>query len=421
MSFATVLFRIATVAAIFILIDLYVFQGLKSAWRNVSYKQYLYMGYWLVSLGIIFLIFAAFILLPRNQGPTNSWVKILAGAFILLAIPKLVFTIFLLTEDIARMGIASWRYFSEMFNHQQASNTWHIPGRRKFISQVGLLVAAIPFGAVLHGIVAGRYNFKIKDIMLHFKNLPKAFDGFVITQLSDFHIGSFGNRSEVIKGVNMARNIGGDVILFTGDLVNNMAVEAEPWIDVLKTLKAPSGVYSTFGNHDYGDYVEWDSQEQKANNLKRLAEIHKESGMDLLCNEHRIIERDGQQIAIVGIENWGLPPFPQYGDLNKALAHLDPTLFKVLLSHDPSHWDHEAKKHPANIDLALAGHTHGMQFGIEIPGFKWSPVKFKYPKWAGLYQEGEKYLYVNRGFGFLGFPGRVGIWPEITKITLKCA
>jgi hypothetical protein len=285
--------------------------------------------------------------------------------------------------------------------------------------QTGVIIAAIPFMAIIDGIVRGRYNFKLRQIVLHFPDLPSAFDGFTITQLSDIHIGSFDDKEAVAKGIALANSAKSDVILFTGDLVNNVATEVEPMMEVLKKLSAPMGIYSTFGNHDYGDYIQWSSQEEKIANLQKLKEHHATIGMNLLCNQNVAIEKNGEKIYLVGVENWGLPPFPQYGDLNKAMKNIPQNSFKVLLSHDPSHWDAEAKNHADKIHLTLAGHTHGMQFGIDIPGFRWSLVKFKYPKWIDLYEEAGRYLYVNRGFGFLAFPGRVGVFPEITKITLK--
>jgi predicted MPP superfamily phosphohydrolase len=219
--------------------------------------------------------------------------------------------------------------------------------------------------------------------------------------------------------INMLKS---DIVVFTGDLVNNYASEFDQWVEVFNKIEAPLGKFSILGNHDYGEYVPWDTLEEKQQNLEKLINHHANMGFNLLLNQSHILERDGQKLVIAGVENYGLPPFPQYGDLDKALTNISKEDFTVLLSHDPSHWDEKVINHSKDISLTLSGHTHGMQFGIEIPGFiKWSPVKYKYPRWAGLYQVAEKFLYVNRGFGFIGFSGRVGIWPEITKITLRSA
>ncbi|MEY2830637.1 MAG: hypothetical protein RIQ33_2495 [Bacteroidota bacterium] len=415
---ANIVIRFSIIILVLALVDFYVFNGVRTLTRNLSYRSTIHWLYWVINLGTLLFVFYNF-LRARENGINQAMVRYSMGLMILIAVPKIVFSLFLLSDDIIRILQFLYHWITGFF--QSESKELFMPDRRKLLIQAGVLVASIPFAAIIHGIVSGRYNFKLREVTLKFKDLPKAFDGFTITQISDIHIGSFDNKEAVAKGIAMANSAKSDVIVFTGDLVNNVASEVEPFIDVLSKLSAPMGIYSTFGNHDYGDYVQWESKEAKANNLETLKQHHATIGMKLLCNEHVTFERNGEKIHIVGIENWGLPPFPQYGNLNKALGNLPNDSFKVLLSHDPSHWDAEAKKHPSHIHLALAGHTHGMQFGIEIPGFKWSPVKFKYPKWADAYEENGKYLYVNRGFGYLAFPGRVGIWPEITKITLKKA
>lgn len=252
------------------------------------------------------------------------------------------------------------------------------------------------------------------------KDLPEVFDGFTITQISDIHSGSFDNEKAVKRGIDLINAQGSDLFVFTGDLVNNQASEIEPWIDVFKVINAEYGKFSILGNHDYGDYIQWNSPEEKAKNLAQLKINHQKLGFKLLLDEHVKIEKDGEAITLLGVENWGLG-FGQRGNLNKALEGIDNNSVKILLSHDPSHWDAEIKKRPEHIHLTLSGHTHGMQFGIELFGWKWSPVKYRYKNWAGLFEEAGRYLYVNRGFGFLGFSGRVGIWPEITVIKLKKA
>lgn len=281
-----------------------------------------------------------------------------------------------------------------------------------------MVVASIPFASMLYGITFGKYNYKVKKVTLKFPNLDPAFDGYKIIQISDIHAGSFDSIENVSLGIEKINEEHPDLVVFTGDLVNDQAEEIDDYIDVFRQIKSKDGIYSITGNHDYGLYREWSSPQAQEENFKRLIQKHGELGFDILMNEHRKIKRGDAHFNLVGIENWGLPPFPQKGDLNRALEGTDDQ-FTLLLSHDPSHWDAETIKHPKQIDLTLAGHTHGMQFGIEIPGIRWSPVKYKYPRWAGLYQEGNKFLYVNRGFGFLGLPGRIGIWPEITVIELK--
>jgi predicted MPP superfamily phosphohydrolase len=254
---------------------------------------------------------------------------------------------------------------------------------------------------------------------LYFKDLPSEFDGFTITQLSDIHAGSFSSKRGVEKGVAMVNKQKSDLLLFTGDLVNNQASEMDPWLETFAKLKASFGKFSVLGNHDYGDYMKWDNKQVKSANLDRLKEVHEEIGFDLLLDEAVRIKKDGQSLALIGVQNWGKGGFHKYGDLKKATENIADDEFKILMSHDPSHWEAKTLQHTKHIDLTLAGHTHGMQFGIELFGFQWSPVKYMYPQWAGIYKQQDRYLYVNRGFGFLGFKGRIGIWPEIAVITLK--
>lgn len=292
--------------------------------------------------------------------------------------------------------------------------------RSVFLKRMALILGATALGGFLYGIT-NRYNYKVRRLKLSFNNLPDAFRGTKIVQISDIHSGSFDNHEAVAHGAKLVMNENPDIIFFTGDLVNNKADEIQPYTNIFSGLKAPMGVYSTLGNHDYGDYVHWPSEEAKTKNLEWLKQTHANMGWKLMMNEHVILERGNDKIAIVGIENWGAKAgFPKYGDMKKAYAGLKEkdVPFQLLLSHDPSHWDAQVLKEYPDIDLTLSGHTHGMQFGIEIPGFKWSPVKYVYKNWAGLYKQGKQHLYVNRGFGFLGYPGRLGIMPEITVIEL---
>jgi predicted MPP superfamily phosphohydrolase len=342
-----------------------------------------------------------------------KYLSLLVGTTILIAVPKMVIMAPLIMEDIIRLGQFTFRALT--------TQPTIMPERRTFISQLALGIAAIPLIGIIDGIWKGRYRYRVISHTLEFDDLPDAFDGFTIAQISDIHSGSFDNVEKVSYGVDMVTQLGADVVMFTGDLVNNTASEAEEWISTFQKLSGKNGVFSILGNHDYGDYWKFPSAKDKVDNLNRLKEIHEEMGMDLLLNDSRYFEREGQRIYLAGVENWGLPPFPQYGDLDQALSGIPEDAFTVLLSHDPSHFDAQVKQHNKKVHLTLSGHTHGMQFGIEIPGWiKWSPVKFKYPKWAGLYPEPDgQVLHVNRGFGFLAFPGRVGMWPEITQITLK--
>ena len=294
-----------------------------------------------------------------------------------------------------------------------------IPGRRKFIRNSGLTIAAIPFASMLYGITKGKYNFKINKVSLEFKNLPKSFHGFKIVQISDIHSGSFDSKQAIIEGIDLVNRQDADIILFTGDLVNNDSREIQPFINDFKKLNAKNGIFSVLGNHDYGDYKKWNSTLEKKENMDLLYEYQDKMNFQLLNNQNKIISKNGEKIAIIGVENWGNPPFPQRGDLDEAIKGLKNEQFKILMSHDPTHWAKKVLPHKTNFDLTLSGHTHGMQFGIEIPGFKWSPIEYIYPQWADLYKKAGQYLYVNRGFGFLGFPGRAGIMPEITVIELK--
>lgn len=407
-----------------ILIDLYSFKGLRLLLRNVNYeyvKYVIYFIYWTIPVIVISSLLYFRAIQPFEREPIifrNFF--LLAGFFILFYIPKLIFIVFHLTDDIVHLTKWLIAKISSTPNGIVNGESAGI-SRSRFISQLGLLVAAIPFTTILYGMSKGRFNFRIEREKLTFNNLPESFNGLNIVHISDIHIGSFlGHEEQVKKAIELINNQNPDLILFTGDLVNNFYEELNGWIPVFSKLKAKYGKFSILGNHDYGDYFEWTNNKEKEENLNNLKAAHKEMGFRLLLNETEEIEINNEKISLIGIENWGLPPFPQYGNLNLAMNSNDNSQFKILLSHDPSHWDAEVID-KTNIDLTLSGHTHGMQFGIEIGNIKWSPVKYKYPRWAGLYQEKDQYLYVNRGFGYIGFPGRVGMPPEITVIELKKA
>ncbi|MBK5270644.1 MAG: metallophosphoesterase, partial [Bacteroidia bacterium] len=339
---------------------------------------------------------------------------LIAGLFF----AKLIASVFFLIDDIRR-GI-QWIAGKLFFSNTEGEAMQQGDGitRSAFLSWIGMLAGGSLFGSLVWGF-GNKYRYQVKRVRLSYNNLPKAFKGLKIVQISDIHSGSFTNKKAVMKGVQKAMKENPDLILFTGDLVNNVSDEMKEYMDVFDKLKAPMGVYSTLGNHDYGDYVHWNSAEEKKANLEQLKEIHGALGWRLLMNEHIVLEKGDDKIAVIGIENWSAKArFPKYGDLGKAYEGADSYPFKILLSHDPSHWMAEVRKSYTDIDLMLAGHTHGMQFGVEIPGFKWSPVQYVYKEWAGLYEQENQKLYVNRGYGFIGYPGRVGILPEITVLEL---
>ncbi|MBV9986993.1 MAG: metallophosphoesterase [Chitinophagaceae bacterium] len=405
------------IALIMLLLDFYVYQAIKTVTNGSGEKlrAVIHASYWVISG----LTLAALLLFPYVQAFQTSKVfrnyvfAILVGLFF----AKLVGSIFFLTDDLRRGAV--W-LMSKIFPNtgaQYMSESNAIP-RSGFLSWLGLGMGTALFGTLLYGF-SNKYNYKIKKLRLAFANLPEAFRGLRIVQISDIHSGSFQNKPAVNRGVDMILAERPDVVLFTGDLVNDRATEMQEYMDVFSRVKAPMGVFSTLGNHDYGDYVSWPSVQEKQANLEQLKQTHAQLGWRLLMNEHVILERQGQQIAILGVENWSAKArFPKHGRMDKAYPGTEKIPFKILMSHDPSHWDAEVKPKYPDIDLMLAGHTHGMQFGIENPYFRWSPVKWVYRQWAGLYEEDAQKLYVNRGYGFIGYPGRVGILPEITVIEL---
>ena len=389
--------RLPFILLAWVIADVYFFQAVETLTAN----NMIVWGYWLIDV-LIVAGFGILISLRRTSRQPTKLISWLMALILLTVVPKIIASPVLLLEDITRI----FRHF---------------PPRALWVSELALILAAVPFLGLLYGMTGGRHRYKVHKVTLKFDDLPEAFDGFTITQLSDIHAGSFTSRKGVEKGVAMVNRQNSDLLLFTGDLVNNQASEMEPWIETFSKLKAPFGKYSVLGNHDYGDYIKWESKQAQSANLSQLKKVHKEIGFKLLLNEATIIEKDSQSIALIGVENWGKGGFHKYGSLTKAAATVADEEFKILMSHDPSHWEAKTLENLKHIHLTLAGHTHGMQFGIELFGFQWSPVKYVYPQWAGLYKKNNKYLYVNRGFGFLGFKGRIGIWPEITVITLKKA
>jgi hypothetical protein len=392
-----------------ILLDFYAFQAFKTAFKSKS-ARFISM---FINIAVYVYFLFTILTYSRSDGQTPQF-QLAAGLLLTFLIPKLVIVFVLFGEDIFRVIVKGVSAIS-------ATETQPLAGRRKFISQLALGLAAIPFAAFIYGIIQGKYNFKVLKYQLSFKDLPDAFDGFTITQISDIHSGSFTNAEKIQYGVDLINEQKSDIILFTGDIVNNKADEMDAWIDMFAKLEAKEGKFSILGNHDYGDYMDWKNPEEKSNNFQAVKDIHKKIGFDLLLDEHRYLEKNGQKIALLGVENWG-KGFNQKGDLEKASKGIFKEDFKILMSHDPSHWEYKVKNDDFNYQLTLSGHTHGLQMGIEIPGwFKWSPSKYVYKQWAGLYEEYGRYVNVNRGFGYHAFPGRVGIWPEITTIELKKA
>lgn len=407
---------LAVVIVLFLLMDLYIFQALKTISQGASAKgkSILFTSYWAVSI----LVISVFALLPFLGNPEYRRIRTYVFATVLgLFFAKLLACVFFLLDDIRRL--VQWGS-GKLFFPNTEGDTISEDGitRSLFLSWLGLGFGGALFSTLIYG-YSNKYNYKVRKVRLAFDNLPPAFKGLKIVQLSDIHSGSLANHQAVAHGIDRVLAERPDLILFTGDLVNDVSTEVDPYLEIFGRLKAPMGVFSTLGNHDYGDYIWWETPEKKKANLLRLQQLQADMGWRLLMNEHVVLERDGQQIALIGIENWSAKArFPKHGRLDEAYAGTEKYPFKILMSHDPSHWDAQVRPHYPDIDLALAGHTHGMQFGVEIPGLKWSPVQYVYKEWAGLYEEGRQKLYVNRGFGFIGYPGRVGILPEITVIEL---
>jgi uncharacterized protein len=414
--------RLLLLSGIVLALDWYFFQAVAPAIRNFSPSKrtaisVMYWGITALTIAIILLP----IVYPYQHLPHFVRTYVFS-VFIVIAISKLIGSTFLLLDDGVRIAQWIWLKVSPLLGWQ-STGVGEVAApitRKQFFTNLALIGATVPFAGFLYGMVRGAYSYKVHKVRVNLPNLPKEFEGFKIVHLSDIHIGSFSSSEPLERAFTLAREQKPDVIFFTGDLVNNLASEAAPHIETLRQLTAPMGVFSTIGNHDYGDYVQWGSKEEKRANFEKLKQTHTDIGWTLLMNEHRTLERDGAKIAVIGIENWGAAMnFPKRGDLTRAHTGTDGLPVKLLLSHDPSHWDAQVRKEFGDIDVTFAGHTHGAQFGIEIPGFRWSPVQYFYKQWGGLYRDGKQYLYVNRGLGFLGYPGRVGISPEITVMELS--
>lgn len=409
--------RFILIFLVIVLVEFYFLQAVKTFVQDFSQGKknaILYTAYALAAFSLI-------IGLAALISPPTQWSKVLrfiSSIGFILILCKLLGCSFLLIDDMIRL----FRWIFSLFKSKPVgeAEVSHGIDRLKFLSQVAVTFTVIPAIGFIYGMVRGAYKYRVHNVKVPSPNLPDAFNGFKIVQLSDIHTGSFMDNKALNHAFDIAMSQKPDLILFTGDLVNNIADETEGFEDVYKKLKAPYGVFSVLGNHDYGDYSDWDTKEAKKANLDRLKAVQAASGWKLLMNEHVPLEKNGEKIALIGIENWGGSlRFPRYGRLDLAYKGAENYPFKILMSHDPSHWDKQVRPEYGNIDLMLSGHTHGMQLGIEIPGIKWSPAQWIYKQWGGLYKEGKQFLYVNRGLGFLGYPGRLGIWPEITVLELQ--
>lgn len=401
----------------FIIIDLYIYQAIKVSIHSLSapWRKGIIIGFWGLT---VISIFSVLLINTTTNFFSGDLKRMIVIGIVMLYFSKVFGVLTLLIDDIFRAG--QWVFSNFFPQHITEKPAEEGMTRSEFLSKTSLIAVAVPLTTFGIGIASGAHNYRVRRKTIVLPNLPSSFDGIRIGQLSDIHMGSFFSRSGVKKGVELLLGEKPDVVFFTGDIVNDDATEMSKYKDLFSKVKAPLGVYSTLGNHDYGDYKAWNNNDKKKN-LADLIQAQKEMGWDILLNENRTLKVDGEEIAIIGIENWGAGRFQKYGDLKKAYTGTEEKPVKLLLSHDPSHWDAQVRPQFSDIDVMFAGHTHGFQFGVEIGDFRWSPSKYIYKQWADLHQEANQFLYVNRGFGFVGYPGRIGILPEITMIELKKA
>lgn len=400
---------------IYSLLDYYVFQAVKVVVSNFSNtgKLAILIVYWSLT---VFSFLALVVFGSVDPTKYHNLRTFLATAVFMNILGKLTAGLFVFADDIVRLGKYAYQGLFQNGVPNPTSNNGI--SRSEFLSKSALIAGAVPIAAMSYGILSGAYDYRVRRRTITLQNLPKAFDGIRIAQLSDIHSGSFYNKTAVKGGIDLLNAEKPDLFLFTGDLVNNESKEVKDYLNIFSKVEAGAGKFSILGNHDYGDYKAWGSQQAKKQNLEQLVQSHKDMGWDILLNEHRFVEVDGERLAIMGVENWGARGFAKYGNLEETARNVEADT-KILLSHDPSHWDAQIRPNHSDIDLTLSGHTHGFQFGVEIGNFRWSPSQYLYKQWADLYSEGGQHLYVNRGFGFLGYPGRVGILPEITILELK--
>ncbi len=404
------------IAILYVGLDIYAFQAVKTIAADCgdTSRKLAYLLYWGIS-GLVYLSIILFFMLRGNM-PRILGMSMLT-LLVLNFLPKIFISLFMFIDDVIRLG--KWLTL-KWFSSPQAEAVADGISRSEFLAKAGLIVAALPLLTLGYGIASGAYNYTIKRRRVGIRGLPDQLEGLRIVQISDIHSGSFFDKKAVERGIDMINKLEADLVCFTGDLVNNTADEMDGYKDVFAKINAKHGVYSILGNHDYGDYVQWPSQKAKQENLNKVKKVHQEMGWDLLLNENRILDINGHKLGVVGVENWSAKSrFHTYGNLEKAYEGVEKADVKILLSHDPSHWDAEVRESYKDIALTMSGHTHGMQFGIEVGNFRWSPVKYMYDQWADLYTKEDQHLYVNRGFGFIGYPGRVGILPEITVLELQ--
>jgi hypothetical protein len=405
--------RLLILVFLLLVFDGYAFMAIRTLVHNwqPSLRYLLYGVYWAVPALLLTWM------LGSDAGWFEHWPKstvtVVRTLFFIIYISKMLVAAVMLVDDLRRL--VGW------LANQLGSSVEFSAGRSRFLAQLGLMLGAVPFFSLIYGMVRNPYRYRLFREKVLIPGLPDALQGFKIVQISDIHSGSFLHKEPVRNAVDLINAQEPDLVFFTGDLVNNKAEEAQPFVDVFDKINARHGAYSVLGNHDYGDYVRWGSESEKAANMDLLKDTHRRIGWDLLLNEHRTLEVNGAKVAVIGVENYSTHPrFPKYGDLKQATEGLGTADLKLLLSHDPSHWEGEVTDDYKDIAITFSGHTHGMQFGVEIPGWiKWSPIKYVYKQWAGLYQSGQQFLYVNRGLGYLGYPGRVGILPEVTLIELQ--
>ena len=404
--------RLIFFLAILLSIDLYAYQAVRawvSPWkpRNRRLAKAIYWG--LTALVIILLLLNIFEVTDGWGRPAKMAVTVTIFLAYLSKIPVLLL---LLIDDLRRAVV----WIADKVSPVTERDT----GRSRFLAKAALLAGGVPLATLTYGIVRNAYRYRRFAVDVPIPGLPAGLDGLKIVQISDMHSGSWTRSEPLRDAVELINGEDADVVCFTGDLVNNEAAEMQPYVDIFKEVRAKHGVYSILGNHDYGDYRPWNSPEDKEANMQLLYDTHARLGWDLLRDENRILDVNGHRLAVLGVENWGEAfRFPRKADLAKAYRGVHDCDCRILLSHDPTHWDARVRPGYPNIELTLSGHTHGFQFGVEIPGFRWSPAQYIYKQWAGLYREGKQFLYVNRGLGFLGYPGRVGILPEVTVLTLR--
>ena len=407
--------RLLFTIVLVMLLDWYAFQAVRTLAQGwpTAMRAMAYAFHWLVPIALAAWMIAS--ATEATDGINKNILTVVRTLFFIIYISKILVVSVLFIDDLRRVALVAYNHFSGSGSYDA--------GRSRFLAQMSLFLGGIPFVSLLYGMIRNPYRYTVFKETVRVKNLPKALEGLRIVQISDIHSGSFLLKEPVENAIKIINEQKPDLAFFTGDLVNSVATEVEPFIDIFSGIRAKHGVFSVLGNHDYGDYHQWESPEHKEQNLENLKNAHSRMGWDLLLNENRMVEINGEKVAVLGVENYSAHPrFPKYGDLQKAYEGSEEAPLKLLLSHDPTHWTDQVTKDYSDISLTFSGHTHGMQFGVEIPGWiKWSPIKYVYKQWAGLYQDGHQYLYVNRGLGYLGYPGRVGILPEVTVVELKKA